>query len=135
MKNTHGGVLLLLKLQAETCKFTKSKTPPWVLFTFFKLHKWYQIAQRIKCKKIADHLWATIIKKKTKKLVNCLFLMVVNIWQKSKNPIESIILRYMGLLQNAREPLNCWDIFGHSGKAQKSPYIQRPNHPSRKTFL
>ena len=21
-------------------------TPPWVLFTFLKLHKWYQIAQR-----------------------------------------------------------------------------------------
>ena len=24
--------------------FTKSNTPPWVFFTFFKLHKWYQIA-------------------------------------------------------------------------------------------
>ena len=27
---------------------TKSNTPPWVFFMFFKLHKWYQIAQRIK---------------------------------------------------------------------------------------
>ena len=27
--------------------FAKSKTPPWVLFTFFKLNKWYQITQRI----------------------------------------------------------------------------------------
>ena len=29
------------------CNFTKSKTPPWVLFTFIKLHKLYQIVQRI----------------------------------------------------------------------------------------
>ena len=42
-KNTNGGVLLLVKLQA----ITKSNTPPWVFFTFFKLYKWYQIAQRI----------------------------------------------------------------------------------------
>ena len=40
LKNTHGGVLLL------ACNFTKSNTPPWVFFTFFKLYKWYQIAQR-----------------------------------------------------------------------------------------
>ena len=33
MKNTHGGVLLLVKLQADP-KFTKSNTPPWVFFTF-----------------------------------------------------------------------------------------------------
>ena len=25
---------------------TKINTPPWVFFTFFKLYKWYQIAQR-----------------------------------------------------------------------------------------
>ena len=40
VKNTHGGVLLLVK-------FTKSKTPPWMLLTFFKLRKWCQIAQSI----------------------------------------------------------------------------------------
>ena len=34
VKNTHGGVLLLAKLQAEACNFTKSNTPPWVFFTF-----------------------------------------------------------------------------------------------------
>ena len=34
VKNTHGGVRLL--------NFTKSNTPPWVFFTFFKLYKWYQ---------------------------------------------------------------------------------------------
>ena len=38
VKNTHGGVLLLAaKLQAKACNFTKSNTPPWVFFTFFKL--------------------------------------------------------------------------------------------------
>ena len=47
VKNTHGGVLILVKLQAEACNFTKINTPPWVFFTFFKLYKWYQIAQRI----------------------------------------------------------------------------------------
>ena len=27
--------------------FTKINNPPWVFFTFFKLYKWYRIAQRI----------------------------------------------------------------------------------------
>ena len=44
VKNIHRGVLLLVKLQA--CTFTKSKTPPWLFFTFFKLYKWYQIAPK-----------------------------------------------------------------------------------------
>ena len=39
-KSTHGGVLLIVKLQAKA-------TPPWVFSTFYKLYKWYQIAQRI----------------------------------------------------------------------------------------
>ena len=47
VKNTHGGVLLLVKLLAEVCNFTKSNTPTWVIFTFFKLHKGYQIVQSI----------------------------------------------------------------------------------------
>ena len=34
-------------LSAEACNFTKSKTPPWVFFTFLKLYKWYQIAQSV----------------------------------------------------------------------------------------
>ena len=29
VKNTHGGVLILVKLQAEACNFTKINTPPW----------------------------------------------------------------------------------------------------------
>ena len=47
MEKTHGAVLLLVKLQAEACNFTKSNTPSRVFFTFFKLYKWYQIAQSI----------------------------------------------------------------------------------------
>ena len=31
-ENTHGGVIFS----------TKSNTPPWLFFTFFKLYKWYQ---------------------------------------------------------------------------------------------
>ena len=41
------GVLTLLKLQPKTCKFTKINIPRWAFFTFFKLYKWYQIAQHI----------------------------------------------------------------------------------------
>ena len=41
VKNTHGGVLI------SACNFTKINTPPWLFFTFLKLYKWYQIAQRI----------------------------------------------------------------------------------------
>ena len=29
------------------CNFTKSNTLSWMFFTFFKLYKWYQIAQSI----------------------------------------------------------------------------------------
>ena len=34
VKNTHGGVLLLVKLQAEAWNFTKSNTPPWCFSCF-----------------------------------------------------------------------------------------------------
>ena len=40
VKNTHGGVIILVKLQAEVCNVTKNNTPPWVLFTFLNLHEW-----------------------------------------------------------------------------------------------
>ena len=32
VKNTHGALLLLVKLQAKACNFTKSNSPPWVIF-------------------------------------------------------------------------------------------------------
>ena len=41
-KNAHGGVLLIV---TSACNFTKSNTPPWAFFKFFKLCKWYQIVQ------------------------------------------------------------------------------------------
>ena len=47
VENTHGGVLLLVKLQALAGNCTKSSTPQWVVFTFSKLHKWYLIAQSV----------------------------------------------------------------------------------------
>ena len=31
----------------EESYFTKSNSAPWLFFTFFKVYKWYQIAQRI----------------------------------------------------------------------------------------
>ena len=46
MKKTHGGVLILVKLQASARNFTKINTPPWMFFMFFKLYKWYQIGER-----------------------------------------------------------------------------------------
>ena len=55
VKNTHGGVLLLVKLKA--CNVTKSNTPPWVFFTIFKLYKWYQIAQNISYDHDIDMAW------------------------------------------------------------------------------
>ena len=36
----------------KACNFTKSNTPPSVFFMFFKLYKWYQIAQNIACCKM-----------------------------------------------------------------------------------
>ena len=36
VENTYGGVLHLIKWQAEASNFNKSNTPPWVFFTFFK---------------------------------------------------------------------------------------------------
>ena len=29
------------------CNFGEISTPPWVFFMFFKLYKWYQIAQSV----------------------------------------------------------------------------------------
>ena len=37
VKNTHGGVLILVKLQTLACRLLQT----------LKLYKWYQIAQRI----------------------------------------------------------------------------------------
>ena len=34
VKNTHGRVLILVKLQAKACTFKKINTTPWVFLTF-----------------------------------------------------------------------------------------------------
>ena len=39
VKNTLGGGLLLIKLQAEVCNCNKSDTTSWIFFTFFQLYK------------------------------------------------------------------------------------------------
>ena len=44
-----------------SCNFTKISTPPWVFFTFFKLCKWYQIAQRITICEICSKLTIDIV--------------------------------------------------------------------------
>ena len=43
VKNTHEGVLLLVKLQTKASNFIKINFPSWVFYTFFKLYKWKQI--------------------------------------------------------------------------------------------
>ena len=40
IKNANERVLLLVKLQALVCNFTKSNIPPWVFLKFSKLYKW-----------------------------------------------------------------------------------------------
>ena len=47
VKNIHGRVLLLVRLQNKARNFTESNTPLWVFFTSFKLYKRYQVVQRI----------------------------------------------------------------------------------------
>ena len=48
VKNTHGGVVLSVKLQDFlACNLTKIITPAWLFLTFFKFYKWYQLAESI----------------------------------------------------------------------------------------
>ena len=37
VKNTHGGVVILVKFQAEACNVTKINTPTWSVFHVFKI--------------------------------------------------------------------------------------------------
>ena len=48
VKNTNGGVLLLVKLQTEAFNFTKSNTPRWVFFyVFLNCASKYRVAQSV----------------------------------------------------------------------------------------
>ena len=78
MKNIPGGVLLLIKLQASG--FTKSSIPPWVIFTFFKLCKWYQIAQSITYK-YTWHIYWVIKFNNKKKWRKFMKWMTEKIWR------------------------------------------------------
>ena len=51
--------------------FTKSNTPSWLFFTFFKLYKWYQIAQNPTF--IIDEIWDKIFKNGPSKIVKAVF--------------------------------------------------------------
>ena len=76
VKNTYGGVLLLIKLLASACNFTKSNTPPWLFFTFFKLYKWYKIAKGI------TYIHHKLINIKRFLIVTCFFFSqwFSNVW-------------------------------------------------------
>ena len=65
VKITHGGVLILVKLQVSACNFTRINTPLWVFFTFFKLYKRYQIAQHTTNRlwKAGEHLYSFLLMK------------------------------------------------------------------------
>ena len=43
------------RIVAKPCNFTKSDNCTWVFFTFFKLYKWYQIAQNISNELVSIH--------------------------------------------------------------------------------
>ena len=60
------GTICAIKKPAKGCNFTKSNTSSWVIFIFFKLYKWYQIAQGITYKNIAQN-WQDIIAKSDSK--------------------------------------------------------------------
>ena len=70
-------MLLSVKLQAEVCNFTKSDIPPWVFFTFYKLHEWYQNTQSVKGK---DRTIEPIImsRKKVELLNQCLIYIDIS---------------------------------------------------------
>ena len=60
IKDTHGWVLLLVKLQALVCNFTKNNTPPWVFFTFLKIVQ--MVRNRPMHLKLCSTWWAAIPK-------------------------------------------------------------------------
>ena len=51
-EHPYRSVTFTSKVVGLVCNFSKSNTPPWVFFTFFKLYKWYQTAQHIMYSKV-----------------------------------------------------------------------------------
>ena len=101
VKNTHGGLLILVKLQAKACSVTKINTLPWVFFTFLKLYKCYEIAQRITYK----GLFITM----TKFVLSC-FLLIITAFSR----VGFVIGRQVGI------------AVGREGgtKVRKTTYLQ-----------
>ena len=92
VKNTNGGVLILVTLQVKACNFTKIDTPPRVFFTFFKLYKWYQIAQRITYLKW--HVTSSSIinpSKLLQSLLRVLFQVLINVKVAGVNTVDIYI--------------------------------------------
>ena len=60
LSNTHGGMLILIKLQDKACNFAKSNTLPWVFLTFFKFYKRYQTVKASHINIYTLHIFKTI---------------------------------------------------------------------------
>ena len=56
------------KVTVLSLKFTKSNTPPWVFFTFFKLYEWCQISQRIIFGPSCQKFWCQLVTVQSLKL-------------------------------------------------------------------
>ena len=99
VKNTRGGVLLLLKMQAKACNFTKINTPSWVFSTFFELYKWYQITQRISyISKFSEMILYSVCALKFIFLIECISFTqycqyIVKVWN-NKSPGFSIYAHF-----------------------------------------
>ena len=74
VKSIHGGVLIWVKLQALACNFIKINTPPWMFFAFFKLYKWYQIAQ-------APHILKFLVE--VYSIDNSMIFFFENLWKRA----------------------------------------------------
>ena len=61
VKNTHGGVFILVKLQASPCNFAKINTPPWCLQTYSsakdKGGKFTNFSGFLRCIYGTGHFW------------------------------------------------------------------------------
>ena len=107
VKNTHGGVLLLVKFQTKARNFSKSSTLPWVFFTLFKFCKGtklrkashtknFTLINLIKCRPAnwlgRAHIVGVIIKYFRRPLWKKLIWKSFEVFQKSKNIFQGINL-------------------------------------------
>ena len=87
---------------AEACNVLKSNTPPWVFFTFLKLHKRYQITQSITYMVI----WRTLKQLKTRYLfpfflfyLQNLIIKVLSIYGRRMTQLNSLIINFINSKQ------------------------------------